>query len=400
MEPSIIFDHVSKKFSRTYVSDSLRDALVKPFKLLFGRDGQALDKGNKKFYALKNVTFDVRPGEALGIIGPNGSGKSTTLKLLSRILRPDAGQIMVNGRIGALIELGAGFNPDLTGRENVFLNAAILGMSRYEIQKKYDEIVDFAELYEFMDTPVKWYSSGMFARLGFSVAVHIDPEVLLVDEVLSVGDLGFQRKCFDKMQAFKSKGTTIVFVSHNLQAVSSLCDTILLLRKGSVDCVGQADEVISSYIGSIDSYGHENSDDSAIIVEGATLKDENGTERHSYESGDVVLFDCRLSVTKEFKDIYIGVLIHTQRETLAFATNSMRLSGKAFSVSPGQRVSFTTRLTLNLGSGGYEVRVSVLDRKTNKDILYHLFSNIVIKDNPKYGGMVFMDPQLVNFEIE
>jgi lipopolysaccharide transport system ATP-binding protein len=363
-------------------------------------NGNESDKENKEFWALEDVSFEAKPGEVLGIIGPNGSGKSTTLKLLSRILRPDGGSITVHGRIGALIELGAGFNPDLTGRENVFLNAAILGMSKHEIQKKYDEIVDFAELYEFMDTPVKWYSSGMFARLGFSVAVHIDPEVLLVDEVLSVGDLGFQRKCFDKMKTFKSKGTTVVFVSHNLQAVSSLCDRVLLLRKGNKDCIGQADEVISSYIGSIDSYGHENNDDSGIIVEGATLKDENGTERHSYESGDVVLFDCRLRVTKELKDIYIGALIHTQRETLAFATNSMRLSGKAFSVSPGQKVSFTTRLTLNLGPGRYEVRVAVLDRKTNKDILYHLFSNIVIKDDPKYGGMVFMDPRLVNFEIE
>ena len=246
MKPTIIFDHVSKKFSRSYTSDSLRDALTKPFKIFLGKERNNPNKENKEFWALKDVNFEVKPGEALGIIGHNGSGKTTTLKLLSRILRPNGGRIVVQGRVGALIELTAGFNPDLTGRENVFLNATILGMSQNEIQKKYNEIVGFAELQEFMDTPVKWYSTGMLARLGFSVAVHTNPDVLIVDEVLSVGDVGFQRKCFDMMKSYKARGITIVFVSHNLQAVTSLCDRVILLSKGTVNCEGVPEDVISN----------------------------------------------------------------------------------------------------------------------------------------------------------
>lgn len=397
MLPTIVFDNVSKKFSRSYTADSLRDAIAAPFRHLFSRN-KSIEQAKQKneFWALKNINFEVRAGEALGIIGPNGSGKSTTLKLLSRILRPDGGKIVVEGRVGALIELGAGFHPDLTGRENVFLNGSILGMSKEEIAGKYDEIVNFAELHDFMDTPVKWYSSGMHARLGFSVAVHINPEVLLVDEVLSVGDLGFQKKCFDKMHTFKSNGTTIVFVSHNLQAISSLCDRVLLLKKGGVECIGQSAEVISRYMESIVSAP---SGDSGIIVERAVLQDEHGIERYTFESGEVAIFECSLKFIRDFKDIYIGTLIHTREQILAFATNSMRLNGKALSVTSGERVSCKIKLVLNLGAGSFEVRVAVLDRKTNKDVLYYHFTNIVIKDNPRYGGIAFMAPQLTYFEV-
>ena len=238
-DPAVQFEKVSKRFRRDYSADSLRDSLLAPFRKLVGGSGNGSTADEKAFWALKDVDFQVHPGEALGIIGPNGSGKSTTLKLLSRILRPDSGRIRVRGRVGALIELGAGFNPDLSGRENVFLNASILGMTRGGIEKKFDQIVEFAELADFMDMPVKWYSSGMFARLGFSVAVHTEPQVLLVDEVLSVGDVGFQRRCFDKMMEFKSRTDTgIVFVSHNMNAVATLCDRVLLLDKGKVKGVG------------------------------------------------------------------------------------------------------------------------------------------------------------------
>jgi ABC-type multidrug transport system ATPase subunit len=238
----------------------------------------------------------------------------------------------------------------------------------------------------------------MFARLGFAVAAHTYPQVLLVDEVLSVGDLGFQRKCFDKMHTFKSDGTTVIFVSHNLQAVSSLCDRVLFLRKGNVECIGKCDEVISKYVESVDSASQ--GDDCGIIADRVVLKDSNGVEKYIYESGEAICFDCSLLFTKEYKDLLVAILFHTEMQTLAFATDSMRLSSKAFSVSSGQRVSFGTKLILNLGPGRYEVRVSVLDRKTNRDILYYLFSHIVIKQNPRYGGIAFMNPQLTHFEIE
>lgn len=254
--PTIIFDRVHKKFSRGLASDSLRDAFAAPIRKLLGR-GEAAPgtAGNGEFWALNDVSFEVQPGEALGVIGPNGSGKSTTLKLLARILRPDKGRVAVSGRVGALIELGAGFHPDLTGRENVFLNASILGMGKEEIRRKYDQIVAFAELEDFMDMPVKWYSSGMYARLGFAVAAHVDPEVLLVDEVLSVGDFAFRDKCIEKMREFAKSNVTMVVVSHDRLMVEKLCGKGILLRKGKMESAGPVREVLDRYYTSLSGPG-------------------------------------------------------------------------------------------------------------------------------------------------
>jgi ABC-type polysaccharide/polyol phosphate transport system ATPase subunit len=199
------------------------------------------------FYALQDVSFRVDRGETLGIIGRNGSGKSTILKLIAGVSAPSQGEIMVCGRISPLIELGAGFHPDLTGRENVFLNASILGMSRKEALARFDEIISFAELWDFVDTPVKRYSSGMYIRLGFSVAVHSDPEILLVDEVLAVGDVAFQEKCLSKMQEFRSRGVTIVLVSHSMGVVQEFCERALLLNGGHLLADGAPTEVVQHY---------------------------------------------------------------------------------------------------------------------------------------------------------
>jgi lipopolysaccharide transport system ATP-binding protein len=202
----------------------------------------------QEFWAVQGVSFQVRCGEALGVIGPNGAGKSTILKLLSGILRPNKGEIKVNGRLSALIEVGAGFHPDLTGRENIYLNGAILGMKKSEIDRKFDEIVDFSGVQEFIDTPVKRYSSGMYARLGFSVAAHVNPDILLVDEVLSVGDLQFQEKCIDKMLSLKDEGIPIVFVSHNLQSIQLLCKRAILLKVGKIIKEGSVETVLNEYL--------------------------------------------------------------------------------------------------------------------------------------------------------
>ena len=199
------------------------------------------------FYALRDVTFSVARGETLGIIGRNGSGKSTILKLIAGVTAPSEGEIGVYGRVSPLIELGAGFHPDLTGRENVFLNASILGMSRKEVSARFDEIISFAELWDFVDTPVKRYSSGMYIRLGFSVAVHSDPEILLIDEVLAVGDAAFQEKCLAKMQEFRSQGVTIVLVSHSMELVEEFCERALLLNGGGVLADGAPTEVVKRY---------------------------------------------------------------------------------------------------------------------------------------------------------
>ena len=235
--PGIEFARVSKRF-QLQEGKTLREFVPALFR------GRAW---SPPFYALQDVSFRVDRGETLGIIGRNGSGKSTILKLIAGVTAPSQGEITVYGRISPLIELGAGFHPDLTGRENVFLNASILGMSRKEALARFDEIISFAELWDFVDTPVKRYSSGMYIRLGFSVAVHSDPEILLVDEVLAVGDAAFQEKCLSKMQEFRSRGVTIVLVSHSMGLVQEFCERALLLSGGHLLADGAPTEVVQHY---------------------------------------------------------------------------------------------------------------------------------------------------------
>src|SRR5438876_7247429 len=227
------FEGVFKKFVRGELHSSLRDLIPALTKRLM-RHEKPQRLTQREFWALQDVSFGVRRGEAFGIIGANGAGKSTILKLLTGIMRPTKGSIHVGGRVSALIEVSAGFHQDLTGRENIYLNATILGMTKQEIKRRFDAIVDFSGLEEFIDTPVKRYSSGMFARLGFAVAAHVDPDVLIVDEVLSVGDFVFQRKCLEKMNAVLQSGATIIFVSHDLRAVAELCSRTLLLDRGRI----------------------------------------------------------------------------------------------------------------------------------------------------------------------
>lgn len=239
------------------LSESLASAVGAPFRRLrnlFGQppnaDDLALREGGteEEFWALRDVSFEVKRGEVLGIIGRNGAGKSTLLKVLSRIVEPTTGRIEIDGRIAALLEVGTGFHPELTGRENIFLNGAILGMSRVEIRRKFDEIVAFAEVEKFLDTPVKRYSSGMYVRLAFAVAAHLEPEILIVDEVLAVGDAQFQKKCLGKMQSVASEGRTVLFVSHNMALMKTLCESMVWLQQGRVLERGSASELVNRYL--------------------------------------------------------------------------------------------------------------------------------------------------------
>jgi ABC-type polysaccharide/polyol phosphate transport system ATPase subunit len=214
----------------------------------FRGDPSRRDSASEELWALREVSFAVERGETLGLIGPNGAGKSTALKLISRILEPTSGRIRAHGRVSALLELGAGFHPDLTGRENVYLNGSILGLSRREMRQKFDSIVRFTELERFIDMPVKHYSSGMYMRLGFAIAIHVDPDILLIDEILAVGDQSFQRKCLDRIHEMRRRGVTILFVSHSLEAVQGLCHRAIWLEGGQVQAEGMAREVVDRYL--------------------------------------------------------------------------------------------------------------------------------------------------------
>lgn len=264
MKPIIRVENLSKQYrigaqqaSYATFRDSFSNAITAPFrhlkKLTTSTDHRPPTTDHPEtIWALKDINFEVIPGEVVGIIGRNGAGKSTLLKILSRITEPTTGKIDLHGRVSSLLEVGTGFHPELTGRENIYLNGAVLGMKRAEIARKFDEIVAFAEIEKFLDTPVKHYSSGMYMRLAFSVAAHLEPEILIVDEVLAVGDVEFQKKCLGKMQEVAEKqGRTVLFVSHNLAAIKSLCSKALVLRQGHITFNGEADTAIESQTGNI-----------------------------------------------------------------------------------------------------------------------------------------------------
>lgn len=248
MQTVIKVENLSKRYQidRFYQGKgTLRDVIIDTIKSPFGNKK---NKFSEEIWAIRDVSFEVKKGDTIGIIGGNGVGKSTLLKILSRIIKPTSGRVIIKGRVGSLLEIGTGFHPDLTGRENIFLNGAILGMGRKEIEKKFEEIVDFSGIERFLDTSVKYYSSGMYAKLAFAVAAHLESEILLVDEVLAVGDAPFQAKCLDKMRNIAESGKTILLVSHDSEALLKLCKTGLYLNNGETKAIGQIKNVMKQYM--------------------------------------------------------------------------------------------------------------------------------------------------------
>jgi lipopolysaccharide transport system ATP-binding protein len=293
------------------------------------------------FWAVRNMSFAVERGEALGIIGHNGAGKSTVLKLLSSITAPTSGEIVVDGRLAALIEIGSGFHPELTGRENVYLNGVLLGMRRREITSKLKSIVEFAGVEQFIDTPVKHYSSGMYLRLGFSIAAHLDPEILLLDEVLAVGDAAFQAKCLDRVTELRRAGTTIVFISHNLHAVSRLCERTLLLSKGEVLKDGPTNEVIAEYERILFHLTPSAPHGDPIIAKpqdaeivSLTFYDSSNNQTKSFRTGDSLRAVVRYNVTKPIEDAVIEVYFYSIFGNMHshFSTST---DGQPLRLSPG-----------------------------------------------------------------
>ncbi len=312
MQPPIFFDNVSKKFRRGERHDSLRDLVPSLIRRAVRRPADLLE--SQEFWALRNVSFAVEAGRALGIIGGNGAGKSTSLKLLTRILRPTSGFCALRGRVGALIEVAAGFHPDLTGRENIYLQGAIMGMTRAETTDRLDEIIDFAGVDAFIDTPVKRYSSGMNARLGFAIAAHLRPDVLVIDEVLSVGDVAFQQKCVDRMMRFKREGVAIVFVSHNLQAVTALCETAIHLKR-EVLASGPTSDVLRHYL-ETSAKPVEQSDGPAAI-QWASLLTPDGAPVETAQAGDPLVLRVSYRIPSEGLELLcFGVLVRRSTDNL------------------------------------------------------------------------------------
>ena len=289
-------EHLAKQYTIGSIAnshDTLRDQLDAGLRALFRRNGQ-VSATRSTIWALEDVSFEIRQGEMVGIIGRNGAGKSTLLKILSRITKPTRGRAQIHGRVGSLLEVGTGFHYELTGRENVFLSGAILGMRREEIKRKFDQIVDFAEVDKFIDTPVKHYSSGMYMRLAFAVAAHLDPDILMVDEVLSVGDFSFQRKCFAYTKTLLERNATVIFVSHNMFTVTAMCDRVIYLVDGQVRLDGAAEEAIPLYeqesrlreATRLSSNGNGYSQEQPISVTDLTLLDQSGNPRRVFDYGE------------------------------------------------------------------------------------------------------------------
>ena len=324
------------------------------------RGTPTIDDAADSFWAVRDVSFAVKPGEALGIIGRNGAGKSTILKLLTRILKPTRGSCLVRGRIGALIEVAAGFHPDLTGRENVFLQGAIMGMRRTEIAARFDEIVDFAGLEPFIDTPVKRYSSGMNARLGFSIAAHLNPDVLLIDEVLAVGDRAFQQKCYARMHDFRKQGVAIVFVSHHLPVVAQQCSHALLLDQGEVVRHGPPREVIAAYTAAAGA-----AENDAVTITASLHAPHHPEGRHdAFEvaPGERLQLDLTLAFSTDVEHATIGVVIwDLTRELYVYGASSDVVGVAPIRAREGDVRSFTFAFDAHLTRGLYAIEVNVTD---------------------------------------
>jgi len=353
----VIFDGVWKKFHRGERHDSLRDLIPAALRKAVGRGPSARELQEGDFWAVRDLSFEVNPGQTLGIIGPNGSGKSTTLKLLTRIYDPTRGRCAIHGRVGTLIEISAGFHGDLTGRENIFLQGAIMGMRSNDITRRFDEIVEFSGISDFIDTPVKRYSSGMNARLGFSIAAHLEPDVLIIDEVLAVGDMKFQERAFGRIRELASSGLPVVMVSHQLDRIAELCTDVIVLRAGEVAARGTAEEAVAAYVG------------------------EHDAERASVRS-DLIVFDALVlsapSVRSgEYSTIriegrVIGVL-DEHAEPLAIQVRSLRSGHPLFvtgsrrlGVKLGEPGAFCVEVALqaNLPPGDYLIEAGAQDSLT------------------------------------
>jgi len=351
---------VSKKFSKSI-----------KYLMLYGMQdiasnvlGLEADTGKLRrteFWALDDVSFELERGGSLGIIGPNGSGKTTLLKMLNGIFMPDKGKIEVRGKVGALIQVGAGFHPMLTGRENIYVNGAILGMGKKEIDKKFDSIVEFADIGDFLDSPVRHYSSGMFVRLGFAIAIHAEPDILLVDEILAVGDVNFRKKCAVKMKELEEKDVTIIFVTHDLGALRHICDRAICLRSGKVVHYGDIDGAISEYMASsAEVVGRPFVKQEGRKIKEVTVKDANDDSPGVLYTGGSYVFEILIETEEKLEDPVVGFSIYDGTGTTAVGVNTKR-SGFNIPCIEGRKVITLELPFLDIVPGHYRVRAALYD---------------------------------------
>ncbi len=391
-ESVISFDGVSKRFRLGATHDSLRDLAGAVLGSIFGR-------GTKKscdetFWALRDVGFDVRRGEVLGIIGPNGAGKSTALKLLAGILRPDRGCVRVTGRLAALIEVGAGFHGDLSGRENIFLNGTILGMSRREISSKLDAIVEFAGLEKFLDMPVKRYSSGMYARLGFSIAAHVEPDVLLIDEVLSVGDAVFRLRCIERMQELVRNGTTLVFVTHDLDQMQKVCTRTIVLDEGKIAFEGAPVDAVDRYLSAVSgATAHRPTDDlvacdqKLVTLTDLSVCDASGKRISTVDAGKPSMIEATLELKCRIERLVVEVNVRRALGESVVSLNSGR-SDRFYSAAPGRHRIGIHLPSLPLAGGQYFCNVRVWDANRGTTVLDTPYRYpLVVNDGGHATGM-------------
>ena len=405
---AIRIDRISKRYTigkrESYVAlrDVLTEALKAPLRLFQTRNGTSHgDPAQNIIWALKDVSLDVRPGEIVGLIGRNGAGKTTLLKILTRITRPTSGRAQVFGRVGSLLEVGTGFHPELTGRENISFYGSILGMRKREIEQKFDEIVDFAGVEKFLDTPLKHYSTGMQSRLAFAVAAHLEPEVLLVDEVLAVGDLEFQRKCLGKMEKVSQGGRTVIFVSHQLGQIRRLCKTAVWLEQGQIRQKGTALEVAGAYEAALLSreHGGRNPALGSVSKAQCTRWELVGTEDPSVlKSMGPAKVKFRVEITAPLTMVHVGVALRSSENTLMWGT-----AHNIDSLDPGVYEFVYDIEVLPLKAGAYRWRFSIADESKMLE-LWDCSPDLLIDAEPlghldeQWAGLLNMPNDLAIFD--
>jgi lipopolysaccharide transport system ATP-binding protein len=391
-DPAITIENLGKRYTIDHQranGDGMRHAIEGAIRapLAWLRSGWQKKLQQVDFWALRDVSFQVKQGEVVGIIGSNGAGKSTLLKLLSRITVPTEGRIRIDGRSSSLLEVGTGFHQELTGRENIFLNGAILGMTRAEITRKFDEIVEFSGIEEFLDTPVKRYSSGMYVRLAFAVAAHLEPEILIVDEVLAVGDAAFQKKCLGKMGSFAQSGRTVLFVSHNMEAIRTLCQRVVWLKDGRLHEDGKTDEIVEDYFNSTSneiSFSCANPD-YGLTIQRVVLKNDRGEESNQFRPGEDLIVEISYDAQKRLEQPY--VVLGVQGFNGSCFTANMLLDGHRPEALSGTGKLACRFKSLPLFPQSYAVKMSVRTKNGNDMIVNYqevaYFS--VVGDLAEYG---------------